>query len=117
MSVDQIGQLLRVEMFSSLKEHALQRLAPITHEEAYPAGTYIFRHGDVGDKLYLILDGRVRIARHIQGVGEEALAVLGAGQVFGEMALLDEAPRSADAKAHDRCRLLVITKDAFDDLL
>ena len=50
-------------------------------------------------------------------MGEEALAVLGAGEVFGEMSLLDETPRSADAKAHERCRLLIITKDAFDDLL
>jgi CRP/FNR family cyclic AMP-dependent transcriptional regulator len=117
MSVDQTEQLLRVELFSSLKEHALQRLAAITYEEAYPAGTYIFRHGDVGDKLYLILDGRVRIARQISGMGEEALAVLGAGQVFGEMALLDESPRSADALAHESCRLLAIGKEDLDDLL
>lgn len=117
MSVDQTEQLLRVELFSSLKERALQRLAAITQEEAYPAGTSIFRHGDVGDKLYLILDGRVRIARQIPGMGEEALAVLGAGQVFGEMALLDESPRSADAIAHDSCRLLAISKEDLDDLL
>jgi CRP/FNR family cyclic AMP-dependent transcriptional regulator len=117
MSVDRTEQLLRVELFSSLKERALQRLASITHEEAYPAGAYIFRHGDVGDKLYLILDGRVRIARQIPGMGEEALAVLGAGQVFGEMALLDESPRSADALAHESCRLLAIAKEDLDDLL
>ena len=50
-------------------------------------------------------------------MGEEALAVLGPGAVFGEMALLDEAPRSADARVHERCRLLVLPKDAFEDLL
>jgi CRP-like cAMP-binding protein len=43
--------------------------------------------------------------------------VLGPGEVFGEMALLDESTRSADALAHERCRLLVISKDSFDDLL
>jgi CRP-like cAMP-binding protein len=43
--------------------------------------------------------------------------VLGPGEVFGEMALLDEFPRSADACVHERCRLLVITKERFDDLL
>jgi CRP-like cAMP-binding protein len=65
----------------------------------------------------LILEGRVRISREIPGMGEEALAVLGPGQVFGEMALLDESSRSADARVHERCRLLVIPKDGFDDLL
>ena len=50
-------------------------------------------------------------------MGEEALAVLGPGQVFGEMALLDESPRSADARVHERCLLLAIPKDGFDDLL
>jgi CRP-like cAMP-binding protein len=50
-------------------------------------------------------------------MGEEALAVLDAGDVFGEMALLDEAPRSADARAHESCVLLSITKERFEDLL
>jgi len=50
-------------------------------------------------------------------MGEEALAVLGPGEVFGEMALLDESPRSADARVHERCRVLAIPKDGFDDLL
>ena len=48
-------------------------------------------------------------------MGEEALAVLGPGQMFGEMALLDESPRSADARVHERCRVLTIAKDGFDD--
>jgi CRP-like cAMP-binding protein len=50
-------------------------------------------------------------------MGEEALAVLGPSEVFGEMSLIDEAPRSADARVHERCRLLVIGKEEFDDLL
>ena len=77
----------------------------------------IFQHGDVGDALYLILEGKVRISRQIPGMGEEALAVLGPGQVFGEMALLDESPRSADALCHESCRLLAIAKEELDDLL
>jgi len=59
----------------------------------------------------------VRISRDVPGMGEEALAVLGPGQIFGEMALLDESPRSADARVHERCQLLAIPKDGFDDLL
>ena len=110
-------QLKSVELFSSLKERALERVSSIAQEESHPRGANIFQHGDVGDKVYLILDGKVRIARQVPGMGEEALAVLGAGQVFGEMALLDESPRSADALAHENCRLLAISKEDLDDLM
>jgi CRP/FNR family cyclic AMP-dependent transcriptional regulator len=114
---DRIEQLSHVQLFAGLKPHALELIAKVASEESHVAGTKIFQHGDAGDKLYLILEGRVRISRDVPGMGEEALAVLGPGQVFGEMALLDESPRSADARVHERCRLLAIAKDGFDDLL
>ena len=114
---DRIEQLSQVQLFAGLKPQALELIAKVSSEETHAAGTKIFQHGDAGDKLYLILEGRVRISRDVPGMGEEALAVLGPGQVFGEMALLDESPRSADARVHERCRLLAIAKDGFDDLL
>jgi CRP-like cAMP-binding protein len=117
MHAERIEQLRRVELFSSLKPRALERVSSIATEETYVRDANIFQHGDVGDKLYLILDGKVRISRQIPGMGEEALAVLGPGQVFGEMALLDEAPRSADALCHESCRVLAIAKEDLDDLL
>jgi CRP/FNR family cyclic AMP-dependent transcriptional regulator len=110
-------QLAKVPFFDGLTREALSIIAQVTTDETHALGTRIFQYGDPGDKLFIILEGKVRISREVAGMGEEALAVLGPGQVFGEMALLDEAPRSADARAHERCRLLVITKDAFEDLL
>src|ERR1700723_1823680 len=110
-------QLAKVAFFDGLTTEALSIIAQVTTEEAHALGTRIFQYGDPGDKLFIILEGKVRISREVAGMGEEALAVLGAGQVFGEMALLDEAPRSADARAHERCRLLALPKDAFEDLL
>jgi CRP-like cAMP-binding protein len=116
-SAEREAQLAKVPFFDGLTPEALAMIAEAATDEAHPYGTRIFQYGDPGDKLYIILEGKVRISREVGGMGEEALAVLGVGEVFGEMALLDESPRSASAIAHERCRLLVITKDAFDDLL
>jgi CRP-like cAMP-binding protein len=110
-------QLARVSFFHGLTREALALIAEVTTEESHATGTKLVQFGDPGDKLFIILEGKVRISREVAGMGEEALAVLGPGEVFGEMSLLDESPRSADARAHERCRILVITKDAFDDLL
>jgi CRP-like cAMP-binding protein len=111
------AQLARVPFFEGLTADALALIANATTEESHATGTKIFQYGDVGDKLFVLLEGRVRISREVAGMGEEALAVLGPGEVFGEMSLVDEAPRSADARVHERCRLLVISKEAFDELL
>ena len=114
---NRLEQLKGIQLFSGLKQPALELIARISQEESHRRGTVIFRHGDVGEKLYLILEGKVRISREVPGMGEEALAVLGPGQMFGEMALLDESPRSADAHVHESCSLLSVPRDGFDDLL
>jgi CRP/FNR family cyclic AMP-dependent transcriptional regulator len=112
-----ITQLSRIEVFAGLKPEALALIARVSKQEEHGAGTRLFAHGEPGNKLYVILDGKVRISRNVAGMGEEALAIVGAGQAFGEMALLDESPRSADAIVHERSRLLSISKESFDDLL
>jgi CRP-like cAMP-binding protein len=111
------GQLARIPFFHGLTPEALDLVRQAVTEESHATGTKLFQFGDVGDKLFIIIEGRVRISREIAGIGEEALAVLGPGEVFGEMSLLDEFARSADACVHESCRLLVITKERFDDLL
>ncbi len=117
MTEERVDQLSRAMLFQGLKPPALELIARVCSEESYKGGTILFKQGDAGDRLYLILEGKIRISRQVPGMGEEALAVLGAGEIFGEMALLDESPRSADAIVHERCRLLSIQKCSFDDLL
>lgn len=114
---ERVDRLSRVALFAGLTQPALELIARIAAEESHPLGTVIFQHGQLGDKLYVILEGRVRISRNVPGMGEEALAILGPGAVFGEMALIDSAPRSADARVHERCRMLSLPKDGFEDLL
>ena len=107
----------KLNLFRGLAPEGLERIAAIAGEETHEPGSFVFHEGEMGDKLYLILDGKVRISRNLPGMGEEALAVLGAGESFGEMSLIDDTPRSADAVVHERARLLVITREAFEDLL
>jgi len=107
----------KVHLFSGLAPDALEAVAAIASEETHPTGTKLFSHGDPGDRFFLIREGKVRIGRNVPGMGEEALAVLGPGDVFGEMCLFDDAPRSADARVHEDCRLIAVSKERFIDLL
>jgi CRP/FNR family transcriptional regulator, cyclic AMP receptor protein len=109
--------LANMNLFRGLSSDGLERIAAIAGEELHEVGAFVFHEGEIGDKLYLILDGKVRISRNLPGMGEEALAVLGVGEAFGEMSLIDDTPRSADALVHERTRLLVLTREAFEDLL
>jgi CRP-like cAMP-binding protein len=107
----------KISIFSGLGPAPLEQLASIASEESFKLGDFVFREGSPGDAMYLLLSGKVRISREVAGMGEEALAVLAPGEAFGEMSIIDGAPRSADARVHERCDLLVIKKADMEDLL
>jgi CRP-like cAMP-binding protein len=110
----------KVDLFKErgLSAAEMKLLATFSSEERVRDGSMIFREGENGDKLYIVLDGRVRISKFIPGVGEEALAVLDRGDFFGEMALIDDKPRSADAKAHEAdATVLSIDRATLNEIL
>jgi CRP-like cAMP-binding protein len=110
----------KVDLFKErgLSAAEMKLLATFSSEERFREGSMIFREGERGDKLYIVLDGRVRISKFIPGVGEEALAVLDRGDFFGEMALIDDKPRSADAKAHEGdATVLSIDRATLNEIL
>ena len=110
----------KVDLFRErgLSAAEMKLLATFSTEERFREGSLIFREGEQGDKLYIVLDGRVRISKFIPGVGEEALTVLDRGDFFGEMALIDEKPRSADAKSHDGdATVLSIDRATLNEIL
>jgi CRP/FNR family cyclic AMP-dependent transcriptional regulator len=109
--------LARIQLFNGLSQPALDLVASIATEEHHPKGTVLFRVGDPGDALFLILSGRVRISREVPGMGEEALTILGAGDAFGELSIIDSGTRSADAHIHEDAVLIKIKKDAMEHLL
>jgi CRP-like cAMP-binding protein len=109
--------LSQIDLFSGLPTGHLRRVVDIGVEEQYRSSATIFSEGEPGDKFYMVLEGAVRISRIVPGMGEEALAVLRPGNYFGEMSLIDDAPRSATAMCHEKCRLFVVNRRDLEDLL
>jgi CRP/FNR family cyclic AMP-dependent transcriptional regulator len=81
-----------------------------------PANTILFHEGDVGEEMFIIQSGRVKISKRIRGV-EKTLATLEKGEFFGEMAILNDKPRSASAETLEGCEMLVIDRKTFDALI
>jgi CRP-like cAMP-binding protein len=115
--MDLLNVFKRVELFRGLTEAQLQRLAEISQQEAYNKGEAICRQGDPGDEMYVIADGQVEIVVRDM-TGESVSAVyLGEGQVVGEMALVDQGPRSATVLAvMDNTIIYSIPNASFDSL-
>lgn len=110
MDVSYIGKL---NLFSDLTDEEVHTVSNLLAIEKYPKDHVLFRKDDRGDKLYIISKGAVRISLELEDHKEEALAVLNSGEHFGEMALIDDVIRSADAIIHEDAELLVISREGF----
>lgn len=91
-----------------------EKLAQLVQQHA--PGSVLFRDGDAGDKMYVIQQGRVRIFTEVKGE-EKQLAILGPGDFFGEMAILNDKPRTASAVVIEDARLLVIDAETFGSMI
>jgi hypothetical protein len=111
-SMDRVFLLRSIPLFEGIPADQLLAVADIAAEVGFEARDVIFREGDPGDHLYLIVHGRVNIVH-----GQSILAELGPGECFGEMALLDQSPRSAMAVAATDLDCMVLARDDFEDLL
>ncbi|HTP52062.1 MAG TPA: cyclic nucleotide-binding domain-containing protein [Anaeromyxobacteraceae bacterium] len=111
-TVEKVLFLGAAELFAALPGEDLARIALLAEEEQRGAGEEIFHEGEIADALYLIVEGRVRVLK-----ANSVVAELGEREVFGEMALLDPAPRSATVQAATNTVLLRIRREDFQDLL
>jgi CRP/FNR family transcriptional regulator, cyclic AMP receptor protein len=82
----------------------------------FPKGTVLFREGEPGKEMYVVQHGKVHISKHAGGV-EKLLSTLGQGEFFGEMSILNNAPRSATATCAEDSRLLVIDPKTFEAMV
>ena len=102
-----------VPLLARLPEAELKALASRGRVRSYRAGAVLFREGDPGDALNLVVEGMVRVAVLSAGGVEATVALLGPGEFVGDLALLDGRPRSASAIAHRATKTLVVTRDDF----
>ncbi len=112
-----IDVLRNLPIFSGLSTDELERVSELCEEKTYASGDYIFREGEPGNRLFIVIEGEVRISRQIPGAGEEALAVLKPGAMFGEMAVFARSERSTDAISHGGTRVITISRAEFEMLL
>jgi len=110
------GEGIGATVLGQLPQEKWDELARAVEDLVVAPGTVIFRQGDPGDKFYLIRTGRVRVFRQDAGL-ETELAVLQAGDDFGEMALFMDEPRSATVAALEETRLMVLSKEQFQSIL
>ncbi len=111
-----LERLHSLNLFVNLRPSELEIVDGLVHEREYLAGEVIFDEGEEGQAIYIVASGDVLICR--QGQGEAGrVAQLGPGTFFGELALLDDSPRSAQARAATACQLIVFFRDDFVGLL
>ncbi|MBN1532857.1 MAG: diguanylate cyclase [Spirochaetes bacterium] len=112
-----INFLKTVRMLSGLKMSELhqfaQKLEPVRYEE----GAAVFREKEQGDELFIIKAGAISVRIRVQDGTEKEISLLKAGEFFGEMAIFDNAPRSATCIAHEECEILRLHKDDFFNLM
>ena len=110
--VEKVFILKSLSIFKDTPEHILADLAPLMQEEEFDQNTLIFKEGDLGDCMYIIHQGDVKIHK-----GDTVLAILQEKEVFGELSLLDAEARSASATTNSPCILFSINQEPFYELI
>jgi CRP/FNR family cyclic AMP-dependent transcriptional regulator len=111
-----LAQIRQVGLFSTLRPRELRLVDGLLHEREYLAGEIVFDEGEEGQALYVVLKGRVLICRQGDPV-DGRIAEIPAGALFGELALLDGVPRTAQARALDNCTIAALARSDFNGLL
>ncbi len=111
-------ELLRtVPIFAELSEADLEKLTGLASRKRYPKDGVVFFENEAGDSLFMIADGRIKVTILGDDGREIILSVLGSGEFFGEMALLDNEPRSATTIAAEDSELLCLSRPDFEGVL
>ena len=112
---EKIILLREIEIFSDLKVAELAAIAAVTEEVSYPPTQQVFQQNEVGETVFMVISGLVEVVREVSSDERVVLDTIGRGGAFGEMALLDDSPRSATIQTVEPSRFLVLHKQAFNE--
>ncbi len=107
------AMLKAVPLFLSFPDDQLRMLASVVNRKSVPRSSTVMASGDPTDSLYIVLSGRLKVMMSDAEGKEVILSILGPGEFFGEMGLIDDSPRSASVVAIEACELLAIAKRDF----
>jgi hypothetical protein len=113
---EKILLLKGIEIFSGLDPSELAAIASVTEEVDYTEGSIVIKQNDVGETLFLIIRGRVQVIMEEAEDQEVLLNYIETGGAFGEMALVDDNPRSATIRTVEPCRFLILQKQEFEEI-
>ena len=111
-----IAQIRQLFLFATLRPRELRVVDGLLHERSYLKDEIVFDEGEEGQALYVVLSGRVLICRQGDPVAGR-IAEFAPGALFGELALLDGAPRTAQARAAEDCQLAALSRSDFNGLV
>ena len=114
--MEKIDLLRQIPLFKDLTDADLQKISEITREVTFAKGQRVFTEGSIGDSLFVIADGLVRVLKKGR-IANEEVSTLKSGQHFGEMALIDDGPRSTTIEAVENTQLLEIKREELESLL
>ncbi|MDD4003749.1 MAG: cyclic nucleotide-binding domain-containing protein [Elusimicrobiaceae bacterium] len=109
--------LTKLPIFKNLHYSDFTYLLRTLQEHTYLKGETLFEESDIGRALFIVISGRINIYRSIPGGGTEKIACVEQGELFGEMALLEEMPRTGSAVADENTRVYMLFKSKLDSLL
>jgi CRP/FNR family transcriptional regulator, cyclic AMP receptor protein len=110
------GQLRRIRLFADMADAQIEKFLTLVEKVKVRSFQYVVRQGEHGDSMFLILEGEARVATKQNGK-EDTIATLSVGDFFGEVALLDNGPRSADVVANSDCVLLKLSKQNLENII
>jgi CRP-like cAMP-binding protein len=113
VTTQNVDFLATVPLFNGLDRSELEKFAEVTREKSYPKGSVILFEDDPGDSLFVVREGRVKVVLIGEDGREVILGVLGVGEYFGELSLIDDRPRSAHVIAMEDSNLLVLRREDF----
>ena len=114
---DTLNKVWRIDFFSDFSDLELVRLLKICHTRKFSEGETVFAEGEKGDRLYVVIMGQVEIAKKRPSDGAfERIVLLNAGDVFGEMAIEDQEPRSADARSATDSMIIELNAQIINDI-